>query len=155
MSKKEKCTCKACKNTVFHCQICKFVGFLLPSSWQTTNFTFFTMVLFSSVFKKTISCYKRNDATLDDTLHKEKAGKKHKTDLVKRLLSNFPANEFPACVTAPQTTTNVHFESSFSDRNLSDIAPTTFINSARPRTTMEAIAHAYKVILSRMPSIFL
>ena len=22
----------ACKNTVFHCQICKFVGFLLPSS---------------------------------------------------------------------------------------------------------------------------
>ena len=34
MSKKEKCTCKACKNTVFHCQICKLVGFLLPlSSW--------------------------------------------------------------------------------------------------------------------------
>ena len=34
MSKNEKCTCKACKNTVFHCQICKFVGFLLPfSSW--------------------------------------------------------------------------------------------------------------------------
>ena len=34
MSKDEKCTCKACKNTVFHCQICKFVGFLLPlSSW--------------------------------------------------------------------------------------------------------------------------
>ena len=32
MSKDEKCTCKACKNTVFHCQICKFVGFLLPSS---------------------------------------------------------------------------------------------------------------------------
>ena len=32
MSKHEKCTCKACKNTVFHCQICKFVGFLLPSS---------------------------------------------------------------------------------------------------------------------------
>ena len=28
----EECTCKACKNTVFHCQICKFVGFLLPSS---------------------------------------------------------------------------------------------------------------------------
>ena len=34
MSKDEKCTCKACKNTVFHSQICKFVGFLLPSwSW--------------------------------------------------------------------------------------------------------------------------
>ena len=32
MSKDEKCTCKACKNTVFHCQICKFVGFLLSSS---------------------------------------------------------------------------------------------------------------------------
>ena len=26
MSKDEKCTCKACKNTVFHCQICKFVA---------------------------------------------------------------------------------------------------------------------------------
>ena len=34
MSKDEKCTCKACKNTVFHCQICKFVEFLLlSSSW--------------------------------------------------------------------------------------------------------------------------
>ena len=32
MSKKDKCTCKACKNTIFHCQICKFAGFLLPSS---------------------------------------------------------------------------------------------------------------------------
>ena len=32
MSKDEKCTCKACKNTVFHCQICKFLGFLFPSS---------------------------------------------------------------------------------------------------------------------------
>ena len=32
MSKGEKCTCNACKNTVFQCQICKFVGFLLPSS---------------------------------------------------------------------------------------------------------------------------
>ena len=32
MSKDEKCTCKACKNIVFHCQICKFVGVLLPSS---------------------------------------------------------------------------------------------------------------------------
>ena len=34
MSKDENCTCKACKSTVFHCQICKFVTFLLPSlSW--------------------------------------------------------------------------------------------------------------------------
>ena len=32
MSKNEKCTCKACKTIVFHCQICKFVTFLLPSS---------------------------------------------------------------------------------------------------------------------------
>ena len=32
-SKDEICTCKACKNTVFHCQMCKFVRFLLPSSW--------------------------------------------------------------------------------------------------------------------------
>ena len=32
MSKDEICTCKACKNTVFHCQICKFVGVFLPSS---------------------------------------------------------------------------------------------------------------------------
>ena len=32
MSKDKKCTCKACKNTVFHCQICKFVVLLLPSS---------------------------------------------------------------------------------------------------------------------------
>ena len=32
MSKNEKCTCKACKSIVFHCQICKFVTFLLPSS---------------------------------------------------------------------------------------------------------------------------
>ena len=30
--KNEICTCKACKNTIFHYQICKFVGFLLPSS---------------------------------------------------------------------------------------------------------------------------
>ena len=31
---RKKCTCKARKNTVFHCQMCKFVGFLLPSlSW--------------------------------------------------------------------------------------------------------------------------
>ena len=32
MSKDEKCTCKACKNAFFHCQICKFGGFLMPSS---------------------------------------------------------------------------------------------------------------------------
>ena len=32
MSKDEKCRCKACQNILFHCQICKFVRFLLPSS---------------------------------------------------------------------------------------------------------------------------
>ena len=32
MSNDEKCTCKAGKNPVFHCRICKFVAFLLPSS---------------------------------------------------------------------------------------------------------------------------
>ena len=32
MSKVEICTCKACKNTVFRCQICKCFGFLLPLS---------------------------------------------------------------------------------------------------------------------------
>ena len=32
MYKTENCACKACKSTVFHCQICKFVTFLLPSS---------------------------------------------------------------------------------------------------------------------------
>ena len=32
MSKNEKCMCKACKSTVFRCQIGKFVGVLSPSS---------------------------------------------------------------------------------------------------------------------------
>ena len=31
MFKNEKCTCKAC-NTIFHCKICKFMTFVLPSS---------------------------------------------------------------------------------------------------------------------------
>ena len=43
MSKNEKCTCKACKNTVFYCQLCKFVRFLLPSSsWLLKLPIFFT-----------------------------------------------------------------------------------------------------------------
>ena len=29
MSKDEKCTCKACINTVFHCHICNSVGFFV------------------------------------------------------------------------------------------------------------------------------
>ena len=51
MSKNEKYTCKVCKSIVFHCQIWKFVTFLLPlSSWlrklpkiiKTANWIFFT-----------------------------------------------------------------------------------------------------------------
>ena len=37
MSKDEKCTCK---NTVFHCQICKSVGFLLPSCFAKNSLFF-------------------------------------------------------------------------------------------------------------------
>ena len=33
MYNNEHRTCKACKSIVFHCKICKFVAFLLPSSW--------------------------------------------------------------------------------------------------------------------------
>ena len=44
MSKDEKCTRKACKNTVFHCQICKFVGFFLPSSSWLLNSSKFSFV---------------------------------------------------------------------------------------------------------------
>ena len=33
MSKNDKCTCKSCETAVFHCQICKFVTFLLSLSW--------------------------------------------------------------------------------------------------------------------------
>ena len=36
MSKNEKCTCKECKNNVFHCQICKFEKIIdkLSRSWS-------------------------------------------------------------------------------------------------------------------------
>ena len=37
MSKNEKCTCKACKTFVFHCQMRKFMSFLLPSSSWLLN----------------------------------------------------------------------------------------------------------------------
>ena len=37
MSKNENCACKACKTTLFHWQICIFVGFLLPSSSWLLN----------------------------------------------------------------------------------------------------------------------
>ena len=47
MSIEEKSTCKACKNTVFHCQICKFVGFLLPSSSWLLKLRFHLFLCFS------------------------------------------------------------------------------------------------------------
>ena len=62
--KNEICTCKACKNTIFHCQICKFVGFLLPSSswllklpndvWQRRN-----VVYCFNHFLKCLKCFLR------------------------------------------------------------------------------------------------
>ena len=42
MSKNEKCTCKACKTIVFHCQICKFVTLLLQSSLWLLRITWFS-----------------------------------------------------------------------------------------------------------------
>ena len=36
MSKNEKCTCKACKTSVFQCQIYKFVTFLSSSSLKSS-----------------------------------------------------------------------------------------------------------------------
>ena len=63
MSKDEKCTCKACKNTVFHCQICKFVGFLLPSwllklshSSEKTLWLWFSDNQVYSNFKFSLNC---------------------------------------------------------------------------------------------------
>ena len=50
MSKNEKCTCKACKTIVFHCQICKFVTFLLQSSLLLPGFH----IVVSVVRKKSI-----------------------------------------------------------------------------------------------------
>ena len=55
MSKDEICTCKACKNTVFHCQICKFVGFLLPSSsWMLKLPIVKTRLSYRPLLKNTI-----------------------------------------------------------------------------------------------------
>ena len=54
MSKKWKCMCKACKNTVFHCQICKFVGFLLLSlSWLLSFLMSIRLQLILVIDKKT------------------------------------------------------------------------------------------------------
>ena len=50
VSKNEKCTCKACKNTVFHCQLCKFVGLLMPSSSCLLTWIRMTVVLVALMF---------------------------------------------------------------------------------------------------------
>ena len=42
MSKDEKCTCKACKNAVFHCQICKFAAGFLCHSRGRLNSLYYT-----------------------------------------------------------------------------------------------------------------
>ena len=46
MSKDKTCTCKACKNTIFHCQICKFVGFSLPNLASREE-----LIVFSQIWK--------------------------------------------------------------------------------------------------------
>ena len=53
MSKDEKCTCKACKNIVFHFKFCKFEGFLLPSSSWLLKLEFHLFLYFS--FKNSFS----------------------------------------------------------------------------------------------------
>ena len=72
MSKDEICTCQACKNTVFHCQICKFMGFLLPSSsWllklpiaETKSFHIFR---WRSRFRPRRVCLSSEEQDLDRT----------------------------------------------------------------------------------------
>ena len=54
MSKDEKCTRKACKNTVFHCQICKSVRFLFPS-WLRRTHCFFANMETTVPFGRAIS----------------------------------------------------------------------------------------------------
>ena len=67
------------------------------------------------MFSRKNSCYNRSNAALDDTLDKEE-GKKYKTHLVKfcpvrdDFSQNSVAEGFPACVTAPRTTTHAHYE---------------------------------------------
>ena len=55
---------------------CRRRGGKLPVSRSFIAWPFF-------VFKKTVSSYNSSDATLDDTLDKNEAAKRHKTHLVK------------------------------------------------------------------------
>ena len=67
MSKDEKCTCKACKNTVFHCQICKSVVFLFPS-WLRRTHCFFANVETTVPFGRAISIRQLPFAVLSDNV---------------------------------------------------------------------------------------
>ena len=67
MSKEEKCTCKTCKNTVFHCQICKSVGFLLPS-WLRRTHCFFANMETTVPFGRAISFRQLPFAVLSDNV---------------------------------------------------------------------------------------
>ena len=67
MSKDEKCTCKACKNTVFHCQICKSVVFLFPSWFRRTH-CFFANVETTVPFGRAISIRQLPFAVLSDNV---------------------------------------------------------------------------------------
>ena len=67
MSKHEKCTCKACKNTVFHCQICKSVGFLL-SSWLRRAHCFFANMQTTVPFGRAIYVRQLPFAVLSDNV---------------------------------------------------------------------------------------
>ena len=58
MSKDEISTCKACKSAVFHFQICKFVGFWLPSSsWLLKLPSIFVKLAVKHVMSKQSSLY--------------------------------------------------------------------------------------------------
>ena len=67
VSKDEKCTCKACKNTVFHCQICKSVAFLLPS-WLRRTHCFFANMETTVPFGRAISVRQLPFAVLSDNV---------------------------------------------------------------------------------------
>ena len=60
MSKDEKCMCKACKIIVFPRQICKFVGFLLPSSSWLLNLHITSLKL---IFYLTMNVRQNSDST--------------------------------------------------------------------------------------------
>ena len=78
----KKCTCKACKNSVYHCQIYKFVGFLLPStSWLLKLF-----IKDVPLFLQASHSEKPSITTLTSTLA-EKMVKKYDTVAISRTVS--------------------------------------------------------------------